>query len=108
MTIFNQNEKVECLAVQNLNYDRYCCRHYFLERVDVNGKYGLVCGEQDDEYGTHEKVLLPPVYNDIKIVKISSCKAIYEKYMIYANGDQIGQFTLGRNSWVPIPYFHKN
>ena len=108
MTIFNTNEKAEFLASQCLNYDRYCCCLYFLERVDVDGKYGLVCGEQSDEYGTHAKVLLPPVYNDIKITKISSTKAIYDKYVVFADGEQIGQFTLGLNAWVPMPYFHKN
>lgn len=108
MTIFNANEKIEFLATQSLNYDRYSCCQYFLERVDVDGKYGLVCGEQSDEYGTHAKVLLPPVYHDIKIAKISSTKAIYHKYVVIADGDKIGQFTLGLNAWVPMPYFNKN
>jgi hypothetical protein len=108
MTIFNTSEKVEFLATQCLNYDRYACCLYFLERVDVDGKYGLVCGEQSDEFGTHEKVLLPPIYNEIKIAKISTSKAIYDKYVIFANGDKIGQFTLGLNAWVPLPYFTRN
>jgi hypothetical protein len=108
MTIFNAGEKVEFLATQCLNYDRYCCCTYFLERVDVDGKYGLVCGEESDEYGTHEKVVLPPVYNDIRVSKISSKKAIYDKYNVFANGNKIGQFTLGRNSWVPVRSFTKN
>ena len=108
MTIFNTSEKVEFLATQCLNYDRYSCCLYFLERVDVDGKCGLVCGEQSDEYGTHERVLLPPVYNNIKITKISSNKAIYDKYVVIANGDKIGQFTLGLNAWVLIPYFTRN
>ena len=108
MTIFNSNEKTEFLATQCLNYDKYACSVYFIERVDVDGMVGLVCGEQSDEFGTHEQVLLPPVYNDIQITKISSTKAIYDKYMIFANGNQIGQFTLGLNSWVPMPYFTKN
>jgi len=108
MTIFAASEKVEFLATQCLNYDRYACCLYFLERVDVDGKYGLVCGEQSDEYGTHARVLLPPVYNDIKIMKISSRKAIYDKYVVFANGDKIAQFTLGLNAWVPILCFHKN
>jgi hypothetical protein len=108
MPIFNASEKVEFLATQCLNYDRYCSSIYFLERVNVNGKYGLVCGERSDEYGTHEKVLLPPVYNDIRVTKISSPKAIYDKYIVFANGDKIAQFTLGRNAWVPIPFFTKN
>ena len=108
MTIFNTRERVEFLATQCLNYDRYCCCTYFLERVDVDGKYGLVCGEQSDEYGMHAKVLLPPVYHDIRIKKISSRKAIYHKFVVIADGDQIGQFTLGLNSWVPTHSFHQN
>ena len=108
MTIFKANEKVEFLAIQCLNYDRYSSCQYFLERVEVDGKCGLVCGEQSDEYGTHSKVLLPPVYGDIKITKISIHKAIYDKYIVFANGAKIGQFTLGLNSWVPIPPFTKN
>ena len=108
MTTFSTNEKAEFLATQSLNYDRYSCCLYFLKRVDVDGKYGLVCGEQSDEYGTHAKVLLPPVYQEIRITKISSTRAIYDKYVIIADGDKIGQFTLGLNAWVPMPYFDKN
>ena len=108
MPIFNTNEKAEFLATQCLNYDRYACCTYFLERVNVDGKYGLVCGEQSDEYGTHHKVLLPPVYKEIQITKVSSQKAIYDKYIVVADGDKIGQFTLGLNAWVPLPYFTKN
>ena len=108
MTTFNTNEKAELLATQSLNYDRYSCCLYFLERVDVDGKYGLVSGEQSDEYGTPAKVLLPPVYQEIKITKISSTKAIYDKYVIIADGNKIGQFTLGLNAWVPMSYFNKN
>jgi hypothetical protein len=108
MTIFNEREKVELLARQCMHYDRYCSRTFFLERVDVNGKVGLVCGEQSDEFGTHENVLLPPVYNEIHVMKISSPKAIYKKYIVFANGDKIGQFTLGRNAWVPMPSFTRN
>ena len=108
MTFFDATVKIEVLASQCLNYDRYACCTYFLERVDVDGKCGLVCGEQSDEYGMHAKVLLPPVYKDIQITKISSRKAIYDKYVVFANGDKIGQFTLGLNAWVPMPYFNKN
>ena len=108
MTIFNASEKVEFLATQCLNYDRYSCCLYFLERVDVDGKCGLVCGEQSDEHGMHSKVLLPPIYNDIRITKISSLKAIYDKYVVFADGDKIGQFTLGLNAWVLVPYFSRN
>lgn len=108
MTIFDTQERIEFLATQCLDYDRYACCEYFLERVDVNGKVGLVCGEQSDDFGTHARVLLPPVYNDIQITKISSPKAIYDKYLVFANGHQIGQFTLGLNAWVPLPYFNQN
>jgi hypothetical protein len=108
MPIFKRDEKVEFLATQCVDYDRYAGCLYFLERVDVDGKYGLVCGEQSDEHGTHEKVLLPPLYNEIKVTKISSRKAIYDKYRVVADGDQIGQFTLGLNAWVPMAYFTKN
>lgn len=108
MTIFDPEEKVDFLATQCMNYDRYSCCLYFLERVAVDGKYGLVCGEQSDEYGMHARVLLPPVYNEIRITKISSPKAIYDKYVVVANGDKIGQFTLGLNSWVLMPYFNNN
>lgn len=108
MTLFKSNEKVEFLATQSLNYDRYSCCTYFLERVDVDGKYGLVCGEQSEEYGTHAKVLLPPVYNEINITKVSGSRAIYDRYIVFANGDKIGQVTLGLNAWVPMPFFTKN
>jgi hypothetical protein len=108
MTIFDPSEKIEFLATQSLNYDRYSCCEYFLERVDVDGRYGLVCEEQSDEYGTHAKVLLPPIYDDIQITKISSPKAIYDKYAVYADGAPIGQFTLGLNAWVPLLYFNQN
>jgi hypothetical protein len=108
MTIFETDEKTEFLATQCLNYDRYSCCLYYLERVDVDGKSGLVCGEQSDEYGTHAKVLLPPVYDEIKITKISSTRAIYDKYVVFADGDKIGQFTLGLNAWVTIRYINKN
>ena len=108
MTICDTNENAGFLVTQCLNYDRYSSCLYFLERLDVDGKYGLVCGEQSDEYGTHAKVLLPPVYNDIKITKISGTKAIYDKYVVIADGDQIGQFTLVLNAWVPTRHFNKN
>jgi hypothetical protein len=108
MSMFDTKEEVESLAKQSLNYDRYSCCEYFLERVNVDGKYGLVCGEQSDEHGMHAKVLLPPVYHDIKITKISSTRAIYDKYVVFANGDKIGQFTLGLNAWVPMSNFNTN
>jgi hypothetical protein len=102
MNIFDPVEKVEFLARQTLHYDRYAGRQYFLERVEVHDKYGLICVEQSDEYGTHTKVLLPPVYDEIHVSKISSDKAIYNKYVVYANGIKVALFTMVRNAWVPI------
>lgn len=101
MTIFDASEKVEFLAVQTLHYDRYACCRYFLERVDVDGKCGLVCVEEVDNGGTHSKVLLEPVYHDIKIQKISTPKARYDKYAVFADGHKVGQCTLVLNAWVP-------
>lgn len=108
MNIFDSNEKIEFLARQTLNYDRYTGRLYFLERVEVDGKYGLICAEQSDEYGMHTKVLLPPVYDEIAVSKISSDKAIYKKYVVSANGVKVALFTLVLNAWVPILYFNKD
>ena len=102
MTIFNTDEKIEFLATQCLHYDRYVDCRCYLERVDVGGKYGLVCSEESDEFGTHSKVLLAPIYDEISIRKISSCKAIYDKYAVFANGRRVGLFTLILNSWVPV------
>jgi hypothetical protein len=102
MTIFDSNEKVEFLATQCLHYDRYIDCQCFLERVDVNGRYGLVCGEESEERGTHARIILEPIYNEIEIHKISGPKAIYKKYAVFADGDQIGQFTLILNAWVPL------
>ena len=101
MSIFDPNEKVDFIAVQSLHYDRYSGCEYFLERVNVDGKCGLVCGEQSDEYGTHSRVILPPIYHKIEVSKISSRKAIYDKYAVFADGDRVGQFTLVLNAWVP-------
>jgi hypothetical protein len=102
MSIFDPNEKVEFLARQTLHYDRYAGRQYFLERVEVHDKYGLICVEQSDEYGTHTKVLLPPVYDEIHVSKISSHKAIFNKYVVYGNGTKLALFTMVRDEWVPI------
>ena len=102
MTIFDSNEKVEFLATQCLHYDRYVDCQCFLERVDVNGKCGLVCGEQSNEDGIHSKILLEPIYDEINIRKISSHKAIYDKYAVFANGTKIAQFTFILNAWVPL------
>ena len=101
MTIFDENEKIEFLATQSLHYDRYIDCQCFLERVDVNGKYGLVCGEESDEHGNHSKVLFEPIYDNVTIRKISSHKAIYNKYAVFANDSQIGVFTLVLNASVP-------
>ena len=102
MNVFDPEEKVEFLARQTLHYDRYAGRQYFLERVQVHDKYGLICVEQSDEYGAHTKVLLPPVYDEIHVSKISSDKAINNKYVIHANGIKVALFTMVLNSWVPI------
>ena len=102
MNIFDQNEKVEFLASQIWHYDRYVGRQYLLERVEVSGKYGLVSVEQSDEYGMQTKVLLPPIYEEIKVSKISSDRAAYKRYIVSANGTQIALFTLVLNTWVPI------
>ena len=99
MSIFDSNEKIEFLATQCLNYDRYVDCQCFLERVDVNGKYGLICGERS-EYGTHARILLKPIYDAIDIRKISSHKAIYNKYAVFANDHKVGEFTLVLNAWV--------
>lgn len=104
MIIFDTNEQVEFLATQCFNYDKYACCTYFLEQVNVDGKLGLICGEESDEYGTHAKVLVQPTYTDIQIRKISSHKAIYKKYAVFGNGSKIGEFTLVLNAWVPRPY----
>jgi hypothetical protein len=101
MTIFDSNEKVEFLATQSLHYDRYVDCEYYLERVDIDGKCGLVCREELDEYETHSKILLEPIYDEINICKISSHKAIYDKYAVFANGTKIGECTLVLNAWVP-------
>jgi hypothetical protein len=108
MSIFDPNEKIEFLARQTLHYDRYAGRLYFLERVEVNGKYGLICVEQSDEYGMHTKVLLPPVYDEITVSKMSSPKAIYKKYVVSADGVKVALFTLVLNAWVPILCFDKD
>jgi len=108
MAIFNSSAKVEYLATQCLNYDRYSCCRYFLERVDVQGKYGLVCGEESEGCGGHSTILLQPVYNEIRVCKISSPKALYDKYAVFVNGSQMGIFTLVLNSWVPCTNYRHN
>jgi hypothetical protein len=101
VTIFDRNEKIEYIATQSLHYDKYQGCQYYLERIDVNGKFGLACEEVLDDCGCHSKILLQPVYNEIKILKISSEKAIYNKYAVFADGNKVGEFTLVLNAWVP-------
>lgn len=107
MCIFDPSEKVDFLARQMLHYDRYDGKQYFLERVEVHDKYGLICVEESDEYGMNTKVLLPPIYDEIHVMKISSDKAIFNKYIVYANGIKLALFTMVRNEWVPILYLDK-
>jgi len=102
MTIFDANEKVEFIAAQNFHYDNYSGYQYYLERVDVKGKCGLVCVEELENCGTHARVLLPPIYNDIKISKVSTRKANYDRYVVFANGDRVGEFTMVTNEWVTM------
>ncbi len=102
MILFDPSEKVEFIAAQSLHYDRYSGCLYFLERVDVNGKCGLICGKESDDYGTHSQILLEPIYSDIKVSRISSDKAIYNKYAVFANESKIGEFTLVLNAWIPL------
>jgi hypothetical protein len=103
VTIFDVSEKVEMIATQCIHYDSYHGCQYYLERVAVDGKYGLACEEVLDDCGCHSKVLLQPIYDEIKVRKISSKKAIYDKYAVFANGNKVGEFTLVLNAWVPRP-----
>jgi hypothetical protein len=100
MTIFEASEKVELIAQQNFRYDNYSGYKYYLERVDVKGKCGLVCVEEQENCGSHATVVLQPIYNDIKICKISTPKANYDKYVVYANGKRLGEFTMVINEWI--------
>lgn len=102
MTIFDPGEKVEFIAMQSLHYDRYSHCQYFLERICVDGKYGLICEEVVGDTGTHARILLQPIYKEIQIRKISSEKAIYNKYEVFANGHKVGIFTFVLNAWVPV------
>lgn len=103
MTIFDVSEKVEFVATQSIHYDNYAGCRYSLERIQVNGKYGLVCEEEMDECGTHSKVLLQPVYDEITVTKVSGKKALYDRYEVVANGTKVGEFTLVLNAWVARP-----
>ena len=100
MTLFDPSEKVEFIASQNFHYDNYSGYQYHLERVDVKGKCGLVCVEELENCGTHSRILLEPIYNDIKVRKISTAKANYDRYEVFANGSRVGDFTLVLNAWV--------
>ena len=102
MTLFDANEKVEFIAAQNFHYDNYSGYQYYLERVDVQGKCGLVCVEEVENCGTHTRVLLEPIYTDIKIRKISTAKANYDRYSVFANGRRVGHFTMVTNEWVTM------
>jgi hypothetical protein len=102
MTIFDTTEKVEFIAAQNFHYDNYSGYQYYLERVDVKGKCGLVCVEETEEGVTHSKVVLPPIYNDIQVRKISTPKANYDRYAVIANGKKLGDFTMVTTEWIPL------
>ena len=101
MTLFAANEKLELVATQSFKYDNYSGCQYSLERIDVNGKCGLACVEELENCGPHAKILLPPVYEEIRIRKISTPKANYDRYAVFANGTRVGDFTMVLNSWVP-------
>jgi hypothetical protein len=103
MSIIDSNEQVDLLATQSLHYDRYDECQYSLARVRVNGKYGLICGRQMKAGTPHTTVILPPIYSTIELSKISSPKALYDKYAVFADGYKIGEVTLVLNSWVPVP-----
>lgn len=100
MTIFDASEKVEFIATQSFKYDSYSGYKYYLERVDVAGKCGLVYVEEQENCGTHCMVLLQPIYSDIKVCKISTPKANYDKYVVYANGERLGEFTMVISEWI--------
>ena len=102
MTIFDENEKVEFIASQTFRYDSYSGYQYYLERVDVKGKCGLVSVEELENCGTHARVLLQPIYNNITISKISTRKANYDRYVVFANGNRVGEFTMVTNEWVTL------
>ena len=99
-TLFNPGERIEFIAIQNFHYDNYDGHLSRLERVEVDGKYGLACKEELEGCGTHTHILLQPVYEEIQIRKISSPKANYDLYAVFADGNQVGEFTMVVNSWV--------
>ena len=99
-SLFTVREHIEFIAVQNFHYDKYDGRLCWLERVEVDGKYGLACREDLEAGGTYSHILLQPVYNEIRIQKISSPKANYDRYIVIADDNQVGEFTMVTNSWV--------
>jgi hypothetical protein len=101
-TFFSQGEHIEDIAIQNFKYDKYDGRLCCLERVEVNGKYGLACKEEGEDGAKHTHILLQPVYDEIHIRKISSPKANYDRYAVFADGEQVGAFTMVTNSWVEV------
>jgi len=101
MIIFAASEKVEFIATQKFHYDNYSGYQYSLERVDVAGKCGLVCVEELENGGNHPRIILPPIYDEIEIWKISTTKANFDKYAVFADGERIGEFTMVLNCWIP-------
>lgn len=101
MSLFTPDEHVEFIAEQDFHYDNYSGQQCFLERVEVDGKYGLACVEQLEGGGSHTKILLQPVYRDIQIRKISTPRANFDRYLVFADGRQVGDFTMVLNAWVP-------
>lgn len=100
MTLFETGEHVEFIAAQNFHYDNYFGHEYYLERVEVNGTYGLACVEELGDCAIHSKILLEPIYTDIQVHKISTPKANYDSYAVYADGQLVGYFTMVLNAWV--------
>jgi hypothetical protein len=100
--LFTQGERIEEIAIQNFKYDNYDGRLCCLEKVEVDGKYGLACKEELESGGKHPRVLLQPVYDEIHIRKISSAKANYDRYAVVADGEEVGAFTMVTNSWVGV------
>lgn len=95
-------EKVEVLASQSFHYDNYSECQYFLERVEVQGKCGLVCVEELENGIAHAKAVLEPVYAEIKVVRVSTAKANFDRYAVIANGSKMGEFTMVLNEWIPL------
>ena len=101
MTLFDATEKVQPIATQDFHYDNYSGYQYHLDRIEVNGRCGLACVEEIEDFGIHAKILLQPVYQDIDVRKISTSKANYDRYTVIADGHRVGDFTMVLNAWVP-------